>query len=816
MRFRYLVGFEVAVCAAAGCTTLLGDFSMGPGEGTDASVSAEAQAEGATGAEGAADARGDAGGLDSAADALTDAADASEDGDAAACTTGLACVPAVCVTGVTACSASGTTTCSVVGPALPGTSCEGGVCFDSGCVPCNAGANCADAGSCVEMSIMCTTGAPVCSAGGNTPNGTPCGTNLYCDNGTCAACTNDASCAPTGAPCHVGSVTCADGGIICTDQGTLQMNGYSCGMNQVCDNGACNACTAGGTCNPGGNVCQTGMNSCMTGTLTCAMPVDVTTGMPCGGANQACNAGACVTIAPPQPIAPLSTALVTSQQPTFRWALATGTTAAQVDICSTRACTTVLQTITGAAGATTGTPATALNKGTYFWRLHGIVGATVGTTTSFVWEVRVGARSAPVNTSWGTVVDPNGDGLADLAVGAPGANGSAGAAYVYFSTGAGGLSATANPLISSGGTFGYAVSSAGDVNGDGFADVVVGARDLNGGAGSAFVYFGSSAGISASPNVTIPGPGTSNAAFGGAAASAGDVNRDGYADIIVGAYGAGGNAGAAYLYLGGPNGTSTTPVAPAISGPAANSYLGLSVASAGDVNGDGYGDVIIGATGVSANGSAYIYLGGPGGLVTTSPTVIAGPASNFGYSVWGADDVNGDGYGDVVVGAMEANSAAGAAYVYLGGSGGVGTTAMPALLGPGGANGFFGCAVSGAGDVNGDGYADLVVGAFEVTTGDGAAYVYFGGGSGLSITPTPITNPNPVAGGGGFFGFAVAGPGDINGDGYADVAIGADENGGGIGSAYIFNGKLGGVSTSASTTLTGTAGTSGNFGKPLE
>ena len=785
MRVRYLVGFAVVACAAVGCTALLGDFSVDAGPGSDASVGAEAQAEGAAGPEGAADAHGDAG-----TDAPTDAAaeapvDAEGDGDAGACST-----------------------------ASTGTPCDGGVCLAGACVACNAGGNCADAGSCVEMSIVCATGAPVCTAAGNTPNGTPCGTNLYCDNGTCAACTNGASCAPTANPCHVGAVTCADGGIVCTDQGTLLMNGTTCGANEVCDNGTCSACTAGGVCNPPGNTCQTGTNSCSTGVLTCGSLADVTTGTPCGAPNQACNAGACVTVAAPQPIAPLSTALVTSQQPTFRWALAAGTTGAQVDICSTRACTTVLQTITGAAGATTGVPSTALARGVYFWRLHGMVGTTVGTTSSFVWEVRVGFRSAAVSASWGTIVDPNGDGLADLAVGASSANSNAGAAFVYFSTGAGGLAATANGLTGSGGDFGSAVSSAGDVNGDGFADIVVGAESLSGGSGAAYVYFGSAAGISASPNVTLPGPGTSNAAFGWAATSAGDVNRDGYADIVVGAYGVNGNTGAAYIYLGGPSGTATAP-ATTLTGPAANSYLGYSVASAGDVNGDGYGDVIVGATGVGTNGTAYVYLGGSGGLGTTG-TPIAGLAAGFGFSVWGADDVNGDGYADVVVGAQQANRNAGAAYVYLGGSGGISTSPAPTLLGPGGGNGFFGCAVSGAGDVNGDGYGDLVVGAFEVTTGDGVAYVYFGGSGGLSVAPTPITNPNPNAGGGGFFGFAVAGPGDINGDGYADVAIGADENGSQVGAAYIYNGKLGGVSTSPNTTLIGQAGATGQFGKPLE
>ena len=179
--------------------------------------------------------------------------------------------------------------------------------------------------------------------------------------------------------------------------------------------------------------------------------------------------------------------------------------------------------------------------------------------------------------------------------------------------------------------------------------------------------------------------------------------------------------------------------------------------------------------------------------------------------------MNGDGYADVVVGAMGTNSNVGAAYVYLGGPGGLSTNATPSLAGPGGANGFFGCSVSGAGDVSGDGYADIVVGAFEVSSGTGAAYVYLGGGSGLSTSPIAIANPNPPSGGNpGFFGFAVAAAGDVNGDGLDDVAIGADENMGGLGMAYVFSGKSGTVSASPITSITGSNGTSGQLGKPLQ
>ncbi len=114
------------------------------------------------------------------------------------------------------------------------------------------------------------------------------------------------------------------------------------------------------------------------------------------------------TVAAPRPIAPLSTATTTSQRPTFRWALAAGTDGAQVDICRDRACASVVTTFV-ASGAR-GAPSSALAAGVYFWRLHGAVNGAVGSDVSAVWEIAIGARSAPVDTSWGGGPDVNGDG----------------------------------------------------------------------------------------------------------------------------------------------------------------------------------------------------------------------------------------------------------------------------------------------------------------------------------------------------------------------------------------------------------------------
>ncbi len=165
--------------------------------------------------------------------------------------------------------------------------------------------------------------------------------------------------------------------------------------------------------------------------------------------------------------------------------------------------------------------------------------------------------------------------------------------------------------------------------------------------------------------------------FGVSVASAGDVNGDGYADVIVGAYfnDDGGNAaGEAYVYHGSASGLSATPDW-SDQGEASGDYFGRSVASAGDVNGDGYADVIVGANenddGGSLAGEAYVYHGSASGLSSTPDWSDQGEASGdyFGRFASSAGDVNGDGYADVIVGAYandDGGDWAGEAYVYSG------------------------------------------------------------------------------------------------------------------------------------------------------
>jgi hypothetical protein len=495
----------------------------------------------------------------------------------------------------------------------------------------------------------------------------------------------------------------------------------------------------------------------------------------------------------PRLISPLSTSTVTSQQPTFKWSIPLGATGVQVDLCRDSACTNEVATpVAVDASGTSGTPTAALPAGALFWRVSVLVAGI--RQRSATWEFWVGTRTATkTSTSFGTVLDVNGDGYADVIVGARHAkdaagNANAGRTYCYLG-GPGGLATTPQLLDGrdgAGALFGLSVASVGDVNGDGYADVIVGAYGAKGAAGRAYLYLGSPGGLATTPHL-LDGPDGPSASFGIAVASAGDVNGDGYADVIVGADNAkdaAGNAhaGRAYLYLGGPGGLATTPQL--LDGrDGGDARFGSSIASAGDVNGDGYADVVVGArlakdaAGNSEAGRAYLYLGGPAGLATTPQLLDGrdGADALFGSSIASAGDVNGDGYADVIVDAFDArdaagNAEAGRAYLYLGGPGGLTTT--PQLLdGRDGAHAYFG-SVASAGDVNGDGYADVIVGAVGANDAAGhpfagRAYLYLGGSGGLTMTPQLLDGRD---GANAFFGSSVASADDVKGDGYASAA----------------------------------------------
>ena len=298
--------------------------------------------------------------------------------------------------------------------------------------------------------------------------------------------------------------------------------------------------------------------------------------------------------------------------------------------------------------------------------------------------------------------------------------------------------------------------------------------------------------------------------FAWSVSGAGDVDGDGYDDVIVGANGDndnGSGSGSAYVYRGSSSGVDPSAETKLTASDGADrDEFGYSVSGAGDVDGDGYDDVIVGALYDDDNGtnsgSAYVYGGSSAGVDPSSETkLIAWDGAYgdwFGNSVSGAGDVDGDGYDDVIVGAPyddDSGSRSGSAYVYRGSSSGVDPSAETKLTATDGATYHgFGFSVSGAGDVDGDGYDDVIVGALyddDNGTNSGSAYVY--GGSSAGVDPSSETKLIAWDGAyGDWFGNSVSGAGDVDGDGYDDVIVGAygdDDNGPNFGSAVVFEGE---------------------------
>jgi FG-GAP repeat protein/VCBS repeat protein len=369
--------------------------------------------------------------------------------------------------------------------------------------------------------------------------------------------------------------------------------------------------------------------------------------------------------------------------------------------------------------------------------------------------------------------DVNGDGFNDIIVGAPdgstGGVAAPGSVYVY--SGEDGSQLYRWDGGASADAFGISVAGAGDVNLDGFDDLVVGAASASPNgvsrAGSTYVYSGADGALLYQWNGRM-----AEDFFGRAVAAAGDVNRDGYADIIVGTFLAdpGGVvlAGSAYVYSG-----LDGSLIYQWDGHAAIDYFGFSVSGAGDVNGDGFDDLIVGAPqtdprGMTDAGSAYVYSGADGSLLYQWNGQAAGDI--FGFSVSKAGDLNGDGFSDLIVGARWADPgglvAAGSAYVYSGADGSLLYLTHGKVKGA-----QFGNSVSSAGDFNGDGITDVVVGAIRTeTTGTldpWSAFIYSGTDGSLLYQATS----DPI-----YFnlGVTVSGAGDLNGDGYDDVVVGSN------------------------------------------
>jgi hypothetical protein len=694
-----------------------------------------------------------------------------------------------------------------------------------------------------------------------------------------------------------------------------------------------------------------------------------------------------------RPMTPPSGSRLTSRRPVFRWALPSGAARSQLQLCADRACTRVLETIM--ATARNARPTADLPYGVFFWRVASLDGPSANLYGP-TWEATVEGRATTAGSYWGDIFDANGDGRADLLTAAFGTNGWEGTVAVYEGGPSGLPSAPTTTFVPpfaqpSATPF---VESAGDVNGDGYSDVIVfrslgntsntphvtlfhggpsgistryaqdialdrgmlafrarsvgdfdgdgygdiavlvtataapnpaqlwfyrggpggisssrawtltqledlrdwsysfgspgdldadGASELFWGApsptmavrhGRLRVFRGRATGPADTADVLLTDPGTSTIdllAFGYVNAAAGDLNGDGLPDLLVSEQPAGGNLpGDVYGYLAGPSLLAATPAVHLVGTSERFSTQGVRLAGLGDLDGDGYGDfavmtkgapttssrvhayrgaptgaittptvrmdnpsggTLLGLTAADFNGDlrpdlvtsnpnaadffgeVYLYQSASGALPATPTRTLSSPAGitgRLGRSL-AAGDINRDGYPDIVAGEWSLGAAAGRAWVYQGGAMGLATSAPTRIVDPGAAVGDrFGWAVASAGDVNNDGFADVLVGAEG--RGSGHALLYLGGASGLRATPaTDLAG----AASGDRFGAAAVSVGDINGDGFGDVAVGAPEANGTAGAVYLFRGSASGFSASAAQVLASPGGAGARFGSVL-
>jgi Ca2+-binding RTX toxin-like protein len=395
------------------------------------------------------------------------------------------------------------------------------------------------------------------------------------------------------------------------------------------------------------------------------------------------------------------------------------------------------------------------------------------------------------------------------------------------------------------------VKAAGDINGDGLADVIVGAPDSDPndsfGAGRSYIIFGKTGGNAIDLSAIVGG----NGGFvidgqcrldgsGADVASAGDINGDGLGDLILGAPGSsvGGyyGAGRCYVIFGNSRnvGVDLSDISEGsggfvINGHCGSQNVGSSIAAGGDINGDGLSDVIVGATSGSVAAS-YVVFGKTDGS-TVDLCAVASGAGGFiingsAGTVAGGGDINGDGLADLIAGTS------GTGYVVFGKTGGSAIDLSAIANGAGGfvINGQYagdssGQSVATAGDINGDGLADLIVGApFSSPAAGvraGRSYVVFGktGSGAVDLFGIVDGNGGFVINGqyaGDFSGHSVSTAGDINGDGLADLIVGAKGNL--TGGYVIFGSTTGAFAPSAVDQLGGTGNdtlTGGNVSETL-
>lgn len=343
-------------------------------------------------------------------------------------------------------------------------------------------------------------------------------------------------------------------------------------------------------------------------------------------------------------------------------------------------------------------------------------------------------------------------------------------------------------VSSAGARLGKRLAAGGDINGDRYRDVLVTANGSSNGDGTrteyAHIFLGSAQGLSSTPAWTLTVLSASET-YDLSVAGVGDVNGDGYDDLLVGHpshtnAGGGTTAGKIMLFLGSSTLPATTPDFEVESSTKGN-LLGYTVSGAGDVNGDGYADFAAGSpfaestSGESNEGRVTLWYGGPAGVSSDPPW---NAESNFkgaqlGCALASAGDVNGDAFDDLLATACffdGPETDEGQVRLYLGSSSGLSLT--PDWTAEGDAAGIIaGSVLSGAGDLNGDGFDDILVGiplSDEQATDSGLVRVYLGSAGGPAAAAAwTFSQPQQQ----GLFAEALFGPGDLTGDGNDDALM---------------------------------------------
>ncbi len=408
---------------------------------------------------------------------------------------------------------------------------------------------------------------------------------------------------------------------------------------------------------------------------------------------------------------------------------------------------------------------------------------------AFDWQVEGGEDNMRFGSAIANVGDVNDDGFDDLLVGSSDANDQQGQVELYYGS-LNGLELLPRWQVSGvrlGGRFGYSVSGAGDVNGDGYADVVIGEpQNWITGMGRAYIYYGSADGLGDTPTILEDGIDYSN--FGLVVASAGRVDDDEYDDVIVTAPDAG--AGTVHIYYGGADGLDLSRTPWQVSGEQANSHFGSSVAMA-DVDNNGRLDLLISAPDFTTegvthqSGRVYLYSNHTGtGIDSTSDWTFThnqpGETLGYGARVVSIGNVNGDDFDDIALGLTGYSgdqAEEGQVIVFFGSSDGLGTAERQPDWRVDGqqAGSGWGHAITALGDVNGDQIDDFAVAGHlydqlgQVDNGRVAVF----SGSPINMSSTPIWHKAINAHVSDIqFGYDLVSLGDFDRDGLADLLVG--------------------------------------------